>query len=54
VPRPVRTHPLFFARLHLALLGLADAIDSEVEYVGNRRSLNIVIEVRVRKQITYA
>jgi hypothetical protein len=34
VPRPVRTHPLFFARLHLALLGLADAIDSEVEYVG--------------------
>jgi hypothetical protein len=34
VALPVRTHPLFYARLHLALLGVADAIDSEVEYVG--------------------
>lgn len=35
MPFRVSTHPLFYARLHLALLGMEDAIDSEVEYVGH-------------------
>jgi hypothetical protein len=38
VARTVRTHPLFYARLHLALLAVADAIDTEVEYIGRHLS----------------
>lgn len=35
MPRRVSTHPLFFARLHLQLLGLSQALDCEIEYVGH-------------------
>lgn len=32
--RPVRVHPIFYARLQMVLMDLADAIDAEVEFVG--------------------
>lgn len=35
MPHRVTTHPLFFARLHLQLLGLTDVLDHEIEYLGH-------------------
>lgn len=32
--RPVRVHPIFYARLHLALIDFDDSIEAEVEFVG--------------------
>lgn len=32
--RPVRVHPIFYARLHLVLIDFDDSVDAEVEFVG--------------------
>ena len=31
--RPVRVHPIFYARLHLALINFDDSVEAEVEFV---------------------
>ncbi len=36
--RPVRVHPIFYARLQLVLTGFENSVEAEVEFVGRHLS----------------